>query len=133
MWDGLSSPSLAPTLPPPPGQPGKAVLQPAQDSLQWLAYKPGAVEHSCGTGFLARSCHPLPRPPGQPRKAVLQPAQDSLERLSHNPRPGQPGKAGLETRDLGILMWDGLSSPSFSHLPHPLDSLERLSYDPHPK
>jgi hypothetical protein len=122
MWDGLSSPS-SPTFPPPPGQPGKAVLRPPPEiawkgwpatptwiSLQWPAYKHGALEHSCGTGFPARPRRPpcplpwtawkgCPTPhSGQPGKAVLQPAQDRLERLSYDPHPAQPGKAGLQIR-----------------------------------
>jgi hypothetical protein len=196
LWDGLSSPSLS-SFPPPPGQPGKgvlqpppwtawkgwlknpgprnahvgrafepfqrsrtytsrvgfffqspgqprkAVLQPAQESLQWLAYQPSALEHSCGTGFPARPCHPFPRPPRTAWKGCpTSPTRNSLETLSYSPHPGQPGKAVLHIEQLEAFMWDGLSSPSWPAFPPPpgqprkavlqpaQDSLERLSYNP---
>jgi hypothetical protein len=35
---------------------------PHEDSLERLSYKPGNLEHSCGTGFLARPYHPFLHP-----------------------------------------------------------------------
>jgi hypothetical protein len=53
--------------------------------LKWLSYKPSAFEHSCGTGFPARPCHPFPPPLDSLERLSYNPTLHSLERLSYNP------------------------------------------------